>query len=154
MNLMASSRGRVIFIIHPLSFICSTRLHVVSDRENTPIESEPDFVNAALPLLDVFFLLLVLRHPEDKTRGITSGRRGQRPHSLVIWTVNGCKPDHRCQFSCKLVQALWRNQNGEVRDFRNTIWMLYTFGGDLEPPRLSTHKTRNPTPPPTGAGKW
>jgi hypothetical protein len=34
--------------------------------------------------------------------------------------------------SLKLVQVLWRNQDDEMRDFRNAIWMIRALGGDLE----------------------
>lgn len=47
------------------------------------------------------------------------------------------KSNHGRQFLFKSVQVLCRNQNGDVGDPCNTIWMFYTFGGDLETPLLA-----------------
>ena len=100
---------------------------LVSDQKDTSLgssELECNFVNGALPLPDVHFLLFVLRGPEYQMRGVSSGRRGQRPRSLVVRSDSRGAPNHGRQSSFKLVQVLDRNQNNEVRDFSDTVRMF------------------------------
>ena len=107
----------------------------MSDQERITLGSsglERDFVNTALPLLDVFLLLPVLWRPEDQTRGITSGHGGKRPCSRVVRADVWGEPDHGREFSFKVGQVLCWDQNGYIRNPCNTVRMLDTFGGDLE----------------------
>jgi len=81
-------------------------------------------------------------------RGILSNRCGQRPCFLVVRTDIWGESGHRCHLSFKLVQVLCRNQNGEARDFRHTVWMLYVSSRDLENAFIiSSREARNITPP-------
>ena len=99
----------------------------MSDQQDTslgPSELECNFVNGALPLPDVHFLPFVLRGPEYQMRGVPSGRRGQRPRFLVVWTDSRGAPNHGCQSSFKFVHVSDGNQNNEVRDFSDTVRMF------------------------------
>ena len=112
----------------------------MSDQQDTflgPSELECNFVNGALPLPDVHFLPFVLRGPEYQMRRVPSGRRGQRPRSLVVWTDSRGAPNHGRQSLFELVQVLDGNQNNEVRDFSDTVRMFYASDGDLETPPLA-----------------
>ena len=110
-----------------------------------PSVLECHFVNTALPLLDVSPLFSVPRHPDDQLGGIIFGRRGQRPCPLISCTGLWGEPDHRRQLSFKLIQVLCRNQNGEVRDSRHTIRVLYVSSRDLENASVSPYEARNIT---------
>jgi len=151
-----SWKNRVFYNIPFDSYLLYTSHLTRLDQKKTsfaigPSELECHFVNTTLPLLDVYPLLPVPRCPDDQMGGIIFGCRGQRPCPLIPWTEFWGEPDHRRQLSFKLIQVLCRNQNGEVRDSRHTIRMLYVSSRDLEIASISPYEARNITPSPIAA---